>query len=31
LRFWTVMLALVVLTAYLSVVVWNQIERLFGL
>jgi hypothetical protein len=31
LRFWTVMLALVVLTGYLSVVVWNQIERLFGL
>lgn len=31
LRFWTVLLALLVLTAYLSVVVWNQIERLFGL
>jgi hypothetical protein len=31
LRFWAVTLALVVLTVYLSLVVWNQIERLFGL
>ncbi len=30
-RFWTVLFALLVLTAYLSVVAWNQIERLFGL
>jgi hypothetical protein len=31
LRFWAVLLALLVLTAYLSLVVWHQIERLFGL
>ena len=31
LRFWTVLLVLFVLTAYLSVVVWHQIEQLFGL
>jgi hypothetical protein len=31
LRFWTVLLVLLVLTAYLSVVVWRQIEQLFGL
>jgi hypothetical protein len=30
-RFWTVLLVLLVLTAYLSVVVWRQIEQLFGL
>ncbi|HZB34647.1 MAG TPA: hypothetical protein VE440_01115 [Gaiellaceae bacterium] len=31
LRFWAVLLTLLVLTAYLSLVVWHQIERLFGL
>ena len=31
LRFFAVTLALLVLTAYLSLVVWRQIERLFGL
>jgi hypothetical protein len=31
LRFWTVLLALLVLTAYLSVVAWHQVQRLFGL
>lgn len=31
LRFLTVLLALVVLTAYLSIVAWRQIEQLFGL
>jgi len=31
LRFLAVTLALLVLTAYLSLVVWHQIERLFGL
>jgi hypothetical protein len=31
LRFWTVLLVLLVLTAYLSLVVWRQIEQLFGL
>ncbi|HEX2291925.1 MAG TPA: hypothetical protein VHH55_01340 [Gaiellaceae bacterium] len=31
LRFLAVMLALLVLTAYLSLVVWRQIEHLFGL
>jgi hypothetical protein len=31
LRFWTVLLVLLVLTAYLSVVIWRQIEQLFGL
>jgi hypothetical protein len=30
-RFWTVLLVLVVLTAYFSIVVWRQIEQLFGL
>ena len=30
-RFWTVLLVLLVLTAYLSIVVWRQIEQLFGL
>ena len=31
LRFWAVLLTLLVLTAYLSLVVWRQIEQLFGL
>jgi hypothetical protein len=31
LRFFAVTLALLVLTAYLSLVVWRQIEGLFGL
>ncbi|MDP9492133.1 MAG: hypothetical protein M3P42_08055 [Actinomycetota bacterium] len=31
LRFFAVMLALLVLTAYVTLVVWRQIERLFGL
>jgi hypothetical protein len=31
LRFWAVLLTLLVLTAYLSLVAWHQIERLFGL
>jgi hypothetical protein len=31
LRFFAVLLALVVLSAYVSLVVWRQIERLFGL
>lgn len=31
LRFWAVLLALFVLTAYLALVVWQQIEQLFGL
>jgi hypothetical protein len=31
LRFWTILLALLVLSAYLSLVVWRQVERLFGL
>lgn len=31
LRFFAVLLALLVLSAYLSLVVWRQIERLFGL
>ena len=31
LRFWTVLLALLVLASYLALVVWQQIERLFGL
>jgi hypothetical protein len=31
LRFWTVLLVLLVLAAYLSVVVWREIEQLFGL
>jgi hypothetical protein len=30
-RFWTVLLVLLVLTVYLSIVVWRQIEQLFGL
>ena len=31
LRFFAVLLALIVLAAYLSLVVWRQIEHLFGL
>jgi hypothetical protein len=31
LRFWVVLLTLLVLAAYLSLVVWRQVERLFGL
>jgi hypothetical protein len=31
LRFWVVLLSLLVLTAYLSLIAWRQIERLFGL
>lgn len=31
LRFLAVTLALLVLTAYVSLVVWRQVERLFGL
>jgi IS4 transposase len=30
-RFWFVLVALVALSIWLSVVVWRQIERLFGL
>jgi hypothetical protein len=31
LRFWAVLLTLLVLAAYLSLVVWQQIQQLFGL
>jgi hypothetical protein len=31
LRFWLVLIGLVALSIWLSVVVWRQIERLFGL
>jgi hypothetical protein len=31
LRFWFVLILLVALSAWLTVVVWRQIERLFGL
>ena len=31
LRFWAVLLSLLVLTAYLSLIAWRQIEHLFGL
>lgn len=31
LRFFAVLIALLVLTAYFSLVVWRQVERLFGL
>jgi hypothetical protein len=31
LRFWFVLLTLIVIAAYLSLVVWRQIEQLFGL
>ena len=30
-RFWTVLLALIVLTAYLSLIVWREVQQLFGL
>jgi hypothetical protein len=31
LRFWLVLLALVAVSVYLSIVIWHQIERTFGL
>jgi hypothetical protein len=31
LRFWVVLLVLLVLAAYLSLIVWRQVEQLFGL
>ena len=31
LRFWLVLLALVVASVYLSIVIWHQIQRTFGL
>lgn len=31
LRFWLVLLVLIALSVYLSVVIWHQIERTFGL
>ena len=31
LRFWIVLLALVAASIYLSIVIWHQIERTFGL
>lgn len=31
LRFWVVLLLLIVLAAYLILQVWSQVERLFGL
>ena len=31
LRFWLVLLALVAASIYLSIVIWHQIERTFGL
>jgi len=31
LRFWLVLLALVAASIYLSVIIWHQIERTFGL
>lgn len=31
LRFWSVLILLVAISAWLTVVVWRQIERLFGL
>jgi hypothetical protein len=31
LRFWLVLLALGALSVYLSIVIWHQIERTFGL
>ena len=31
LRFWLVLLGLVALRIYLSIVIWHQIERTFGL
>jgi hypothetical protein len=31
LRFWLVLIGLVVLSAWVTVIVWRQVERLFGL
>jgi hypothetical protein len=31
LRFWVILLSLLILTAYLSLVAWREIQRLFGL
>ena len=31
LRFWLVLIALVAASVYLSIVIWHQIERTFGL
>jgi len=31
LRFWIVLLALVAASIYLSIIIWHQIERTFGL
>jgi hypothetical protein len=31
LRFWVILISLLVLTAYLSLVAWREIQRLFGL
>jgi hypothetical protein len=31
LRFWVVLLGLVAISVYLSIVIWHQIERTFGL
>jgi hypothetical protein len=31
LRFWLVLLALVIASVYLSLVIWHQIQRTFGL
>jgi hypothetical protein len=31
LRFWFVLLGLVALSVYLSIIIWHQIERTFGL
>lgn len=31
LRFWLVLLGLVVVSIYLSIIIWHQIERTFGL
>ena len=31
LRFWLVLLGLVAVSVYLSIVIWHQIERTFGL
>jgi hypothetical protein len=30
-RFWIVLLGLLALSAYLSVVIWHQVQKLFGL
>ncbi|HET6642728.1 MAG TPA: hypothetical protein VFG93_05595 [Gaiellaceae bacterium] len=31
LRFWVILLSLLVLTVYLSLVAWREVQRLFGL